>query len=459
MLDHEQLQQKMLQLVQENKQLQSYRQVNQLMLDAVHLLLNSAEEHELQQQLLALLQRIVPFETAWLVGHYGQDFVITCFFPVTQAPQVAHWQDLSPWFGEQTVNLFDIQQEPQWQQVHWPALEHMHSLLVQPLQSAHRQYYLVLLHPQIAAFESDHQEVVRQFSVLIESLLDRAELEQLMSENAALRERQHRMEQSLIQSEKMASLGQLAAGVAHELNNPLGYILSNITTFRSYIESYNKLIRLYQQLTVAEPGQAIDLQKQITELYRKDDIQFMLDDAMELVSDSIEGAMRLRDIIGSLRRFSHPDRGQLETLAINDVLESTVKIIWSEIKNKTTVNYQLSATPLMVRANPSQISQVFLNLLMNASQAMDKVGAQITITTEDDAHRVKISIADNGTGMSNATLKRIFEPFYTTKDVGKGTGLGLSLTKAIIEEHQGQIEVESTLGTGSCFTIWLPKAG
>ncbi len=459
MLDHEQLQQKMLQLVQENKQLQSYKQVNQLMLDAVHLLLNSAQEQELQQQLLALLQRIVPYDNAWLVGQYDQDFVLTSFYPITQAPALGDWQELFPWISEQTANFFDIQQEPQWPQNKWPALEQVHSLLIQPIQSAQRPYYLILMHSQIAAFESDHQEVVRQFSVLIESLLDRVELSQLMSENAALRERQQRMEQSLIQSEKMASLGQLAAGVAHELNNPLGYILSNITTFRSYIESYNRLIRLYQQLSVAEPNQTIDLQKQINELYRKDDIHFMLDDAMELVNDSIEGAMRLRDIIGSLRRFSHPDRGQLETLAINDVLESTVKIIWSEIKNKTTVNYRLSSEPLLVRVNPSQISQVFLNLLMNASQAMDKTAAQITITTESDANQVKISVQDNGSGMSSATLKRIFEPFYTTKDVGKGTGLGLSLTKAIIEEHQGRIDVESTPGVGSCFTIWLPKAG
>ena len=460
MLSHEQIQQNMLQLIHENQQLNSYRQANQLMLDAMHALLNSADAAELQQQLLVLVQSVVPFEQAWLVGERDEapTLRLLSFYPQDQVPEQHDWQQLTPWLSDQVVNLFDTQQEPLWAKVQWPALQACRSLLVQPINSAHHRYYLLLMHPQLAAFDSNHQEVIRQYSVFVAGLLDRIEVRQLLSENTTLRERQKRMEQSLIQAEKMASLGQLAAGVAHELNNPLGYILSNITTFRSYIQSYNQLIHLYRQLSAASGQGAADLQNQINELYRRDDIEFMLQDSVELVHDSIEGAMRLRDIISSLRRFSHPDRGQLEILSINDVLESTVKIIWSELKNKVTLHYQLCEQPLMVRANPSQLSQVFLNLLMNAAQAMDKSPAQIQITTALVDEQVMIRICDNGCGMSTALQKRIFEPFYTTKDVGKGTGLGLSLSKAIIEEHQGHIDVESTLGRGSCFSIMLPVA-
>lgn len=461
MLSHEQIQQNMLQLIQENQQLTSYRQANQLMLDAVGALLDSTDATELQQKLLVLVQSVVPFEQAWLISERGEEaptMRLLSVYPPAATPVLGEWQQLKPWLTDQVVNLFDTQQEPNWAQVRWPALQTCRSLLVQPIDSAHHRYYLLLMHRQLAAFDGKHQEVIRQFSVFVAGLLDRIEVRHLLSENTTLRERQKRMEQSLIQAEKMASLGQLAAGVAHELNNPLGYILSNITTFRSYIQSYNQLIHLYRQLATASGQQKSDLQNQINELYRKDDIEFMLEDSVELVHDSLEGAMRLRDIISSLRRFSHPDRGQLELLSINEVLESTVKIIWSELKNKVSLQYQLSEQPLMVNANPSQLSQVFLNLLMNAAQAMDKTPAQIQISTELVNGLVRIRICDNGCGMSPALQKRIFEPFYTTKDVGKGTGLGLSLSKAIIEEHQGQIDVESTLGRGSCFSIMLPVA-
>lgn len=458
MLSHEQVQQKMLELTQENKQLESYRQVNQLMHEAVQVLLTSAQATELPQQLLALLQRVVPYRSVWLIGAYGDGYSLTSSYPSASEVSAAVLTPLTPWLTNNITNLFDVHQESDWLGINTPQLSDVRSLLIQPIQSAHTQYFLVFMHPQLAAFDSNHQEIIRQFGVFIAGLLDRFEVQQLLSENATLRERQRRMEQSLIHAEKMASLGQLAAGVAHELNNPLGYILSNITTFRSYIQSYNQLIGLYQALRQAEPVQIIDLQKQIDELYRKDDIEFMLTDSVELVNDSIEGAMRLRDIITSLRRFSHPDRGQLETLSINEVLESTVKIIWNEIKNRTVIEYHFATELLLVRVNPSQLSQVILNLLLNASQAMDKSTAIIRIYTAAVGDSVQIKICDNGIGMSAAVMKRIFEPFYTTKDVGKGTGLGLSLSKAIIEEHQGQIDVESAPGQGSCFTIMLPRA-
>lgn len=458
MLSHEQNQQAMLQRIQASQQSDHYQQAYQLTLASVRLLFSAIDEDSLHQQMLMFIQAAVPYTRAWLVCEpidaTSQPELISVY-PSQESPP-EDWQSLKPWLTDQSFNIADTHQDPRWSTLQASSWQCYRSVLVQPVISIHLHYYLVLMHELPAAFSGSHQEVIRLYSEFIAHLMERVGLRQLMSENFQLSSRRTRMEQSLIAAEKMASLGQLAAGVAHELNNPLGYILSNITTFKSYIQSYNQLIHVYRQLVDAAGPQATELKAQLEELYRKDDIEFMLQDSVELLNDSIEGAVRLRDIISSLRRFSHPDRGQLETLLINDVLESTVKIIWSELKNRVTLTYQWADEPLYVRANPSQLSQVFLNILMNALQAMDKPQANIAISTGLVAGQVQIRICDNGCGMSPALQKRIFEPFYTTKDVGKGTGLGLSLSKAIIEEHQGHIEVESTLGAGSCFSIWLP---
>ena len=261
-----------------------------------------------------------------------------------------------------------------------------------------------------------------------------------------------------MKSEKMASLGQLAAGVAHELNNPLGYILSNISTFKSYVTTYQRLIKCYQQLSsmAVDSEEYRQQQAELKEIYKSEDIGYMLQDSIELVNDSMEGAIRLRDIINSLRRFSHPDRGQLEIVSINEILESTVKIIWSEIKTKTTVRYALATEPLLVLANPSQLSQVFLNMVMNAAQAMSGVMGKIELETFADAEQAVIRISDNGQGIPEEIINRIFDPFFTTKDVGKGTGLGLSLSKAIIDQHHGTVSVSSKIAVGTTFEIRLP---
>lgn len=450
----EELQQKILQLVEEKQKLESYQLVNQLLKNGIGLLLNQPSTRLIESFLEQLRQALlVPYGILLQHADLWRPYAETD----ADASSEVDWLAWQPMFQTRHRNIVDTQLLSEWPALSQGPLMPFRSLLLVPIQTRTQQYQLLLGHPSTAWFSGVREQIALQCTDFIAALLEHAELAALESENISLRERQLRMEQSLIQSEKMASLGQLAAGVAHELNNPLGYILSNITTFRSYVESYNRIIALYRardQLPVAEQAA---LTEQIQQAFAKDDLEFMLGDAAELISDSLEGAMRLRDIISSLRRFSHPDRGQIEELLVRDIIESTVKIIWSEIKNKTTIEYRFAQEPLWVKANPSQLSQVVLNLLMNASQAMNKPSAKIMIETEGTEQMVLIRIRDNGSGMSQALQKRIFEPFYTTKDVGKGTGLGLSLSKAIIDEHHGQLEVDSVLGEGSCFTIHLPR--
>ncbi len=453
------LQQKVIELTFENKQLQHYKQINQLILRGLNTLLTLDNKQEIFLQFFDLLKDVIHFSQASILQltEQQQVLVLASSLPVTELSRVEQ-QQLLAFLPKDAANFFDVRSSSAWQQhfaARWPACT---SLLIQPFHTSRAAYYLLLSDSQAGAFDAGQQLLINQFVGFAANTMERIETRQILRQSEQLQQQHQQMRQSLIQSEKMASLGQLAAGVAHELNNPLGYLLSNISTFQAYLHTYNQMIAAYQQLSRLEPGSAeyLQLLQHITVEAQQQDLAFILTDSVELINDSLEGAMRLRDIINSLRRFSHPDRGVMEQVSVNDILQSTMRMIFSEIKNKTTVQYQLTESLPPVLANPSQLSQVFLNVVMNAAQAMTQKMGQIVITSRQLGTEVQLQITDNGSGIAPEHLSRIFDPFFTTKDVGKGTGLGLSLCKAIVDEHGGSIEVRSELGRGSTFLINFP---
>lgn len=259
-------------------------------------------------------------------------------------------------------------------------------------------------------------------------------------------------QQQLLQSEKMASIGQLAAGVAHEINNPIGYVNSNFGALNDYVNDLLKLIDAYKAYEVAHPE--IEELKVVRELERSIDIAFVRKDVVGLLEESAEGIKRVRKIVRDLREFSHVSEENMKPVDLTVGIESTLNIARNETKYKAEVVKRFGQIP-QVECVPSQINQVFMNLIVNAAQAIEERGT-ITITTRDEPGSVIVEVSDTGPGIAPEILGRIFEPFFTTKDVGKGTGLGLSLSYSIIENHHGSIEVESELGKGTTFRIRLP---
>ena len=261
----------------------------------------------------------------------------------------------------------------------------------------------------------------------------------------------------LHQSEKLASLGQLAAGVAHEINNPIGYVSSNLNTLNKYIAIYDKTIDQLQAQTLAPPaaGQAPTAAKPAPA--KTPNHQAIRQDVQDLLRETQEGITRVKNIIQDLKDFSRSNAAQNFILAdLQQGLRSTLNIVAGEVKPRAELDLQLSPLP-DVECVPSQINQVFLNMVVNAAQAMPKDHkGKITIRCGVAPDTVWFEFEDNGVGMDAATIARIFDPFFTTKDVGTGTGLGLSVSLGIVKRHGGQILVHSTPGVGTTFKIELP---
>ena len=258
----------------------------------------------------------------------------------------------------------------------------------------------------------------------------------------------------LLQSEKLASIGQLAAGVAHEINNPIGFVNSNLGTLKNYVDQLMGLIgdisTTIEPLLAGNP----EAKKSIDALKRKADLDFLREDIGALITESIDGTTRVRQIVQDLRDFSRTGEIAMEWVDLHAGLESTLNVVANEIKYKAEIVRDYGTLP-RVECRPSQINQVFMNLLVNAAQAIPQKG-RITLKSGCADDKVWVSVSDTGNGIPPEIMARIFDPFFTTKPVGKGTGLGLSVSYGIIEKHGGRIEVASQPGEGTTFTVWLP---
>ncbi len=260
------------------------------------------------------------------------------------------------------------------------------------------------------------------------------------------------VQSQIIQQEKMASIGQLSAGIAHEINNPVSFITGNLDILKKYVETVMEVIRVEEEIIKNSiPPAALEA---LDEMKRKKKFDYVLKDIGYLITQSLEGSERIKRIVSDLKAFSRMEDDIPAMEDINRGLESTINIVWNEIKYKAELEKVLGELPL-TSCNISRLNQVFMNLLVNAAQAIEKQG-KITVTTRSDGNDIFISVADTGAGISPENLKKVFDPFFTTKEKGAGTGLGLSISYDIVKKHGGDITVESQAGEGTTFTVRIP---
>ncbi len=279
--------------------------------------------------------------------------------------------------------------------------------------------------------------------------------------NSAYKELKESQDQ-LIQSEKMASLGQMVAGIAHEINTPLGYVNNNVSIVNNLFLSMNTLTKglgnVYQE-AIKIPHDKKILSSHLVQVlrqYRRMQQDGIVEEAKELLEDSSHGLNDIAELVKNLKSFSRLDMRAIERFNVCDGLDSTLKIA-NSILRKSNVDVIKNYIPdALIDCNPSKINQVFLNIITNAAQAIPESGGQLTINVEKIGNNVRVGFVDTGEGMDEETQSKIFDPFFTTKPVGEGTGLGMSISYKIVKEHKGRIEVESEKGRGAVITVEFP---
>lgn len=257
----------------------------------------------------------------------------------------------------------------------------------------------------------------------------------------------------IIHQEKLATIGQLSAGIAHEINNPTGFVKSNLQSLKRYATNITNALSDIDNFIQNQPKN-LTIKDMFIEVKEKWDIDYILEDIGDTIDESNEGIARIETIVKSLKNFSRPDKDTHELYSINECIENTLKLVSGDIKYHTKINVVLKDIPLIL-GNSGAMSQVILNLLVNAADAIKKNGI-INISTYSIKEEIYIDVTDNGSGMPKELYSKVFDPFFTTKEVGHGTGLGLSISHGIIKKHGGRITVDSKENIGTTFSIILP---
>ncbi|NRQ42716.1 hypothetical protein HRH59_09090 [Rheinheimera sp. YQF-2] len=453
MSQSEKQQELLLQLKVENQQLLKFKKLNNLMRDTLETFTAKGRQQSPFTSLFALLHQELQADEQLIIALNDDETsfsILDATAPGLKnlAAPFLHTQNKTKSeqhiFSQSTV-FFDLALSPKWPAAFRSMLPKAKSALIQPIRIGQHHYAIVLLSDQPKTFTIEAKIVVASYSNFIASFLSLFENQRLAAERDQLFAQQKRIEQSMVQQDKLAAIGQLAAGVAHELNNPLGFVYSNLNTLQVYMQTVQRFIH-----------SAYSIAPELKDIAAATNLNYILEDSFELIEESLDGARRSRDIINNLRTFSHPDDTSASKVDLLELLESTIRIANTQIKRHATLTLSKDIDSALVNGNATQLSQVLLNLINNAYHAIKHKQGLIVISVTQLGRWLTLKITDNGCGIEDSVLPHIFEPFFTTKDVGLGTGLGLSISRAIVEQHNGCLALEHTSPNGSVFVVSLP---
>jgi len=366
------------------------------------------------------------------------------------------WQ-IKPWLQgyEDIVNPFLTQSELCWHRIEYKSIGNNaiystlfrnDTLLYLVVKITETERRLILFDISHFCYGDDFKQTLgiaaQQFGAAIKRRMTKVELAYNYRDLRNTVNELRATQQQLIHSEKMSSLGQLAAGVAHEINNPIGYISSNLNVLKDYLKIYE---HAFSQLPLTI----------VQQFNNTKELSFARNDVNELLHSCIIGVERVTDIVASLKTFSRKEQDDFSAVSINDVIESALKIVWNKLKYDYEIVQELSLNLPKIQGNYGQLQQVFVNLFVNAAQAMDESG-ELRIDSNFIDNAIEVNVHDTGCGMNESVIRHLFEPFYTTKDESEGTGLGLSVSYAIVEKHNALISVNSKPNQGCTFTLKFP---
>lgn len=442
----EELREKAWQLSYENQQLRRYKDINSLMRDAIAVMINERNPQTLFRHLFAITSQVmgehqqVIFQR--LNAHSSKAKLLSSALSEdTYTPADTFTIDH---LFDKAYNFFNVKISSQWPETLNDFFSNVTSVISHPMSTPTGEYLLIIASPNLGQFSNDNATTLKHYAGFISGVLTLIETQRLATERDALLVQQARIQQSLERQEKLASIGQLAAGVAHELNNPLGFIQSNLVTLQSYVEHISQFIK------------DASSHSETAALAKKYDLEFIKEDMLDLMNDCLSGASKATGIVQNLRSYSHPNTDNAEITNIEEVVNSTLTIAATNIKHKASMVVDIIDHHCRVLINKNHLSQIILNLVTNAAQAIKHDQGEINIRVQKVEKYCVILVEDNGMGINETSLPYIFDPFYTTKQVGEGTGLGLSLSRNLAEQAKGTLTLDATGPKGSRFALTLP---
>lgn len=447
MSEIERLKAQVTQLKYEKQQLTRFKHINQMMLDGLDAMLISESHEEVFERLFDVIGNVLGSEGVIILHHNENDCIVslvTSSMPLPANLITIPYTDVSGLFT-QTVNLRNVSQVEWWKTHFSTHFGQYRSVLTHPVKTSLSSYVWMVVSRNNGAFSKQLEEILVSFSSFVANTMSQFEARNAVIEREALLQKQQRIEKSMVKQEKMASLGQLTAGVAHELNNPLGFINSNLYSLQEYI-------RLIDNFTV----QARATSEELANAYHDAELDFVISDTNDLIDESLNGIQRACDIIYNLKAFSHPDDKTISRLNYADVLHKAFSIIRTQAKGSAELEIVIEYEEQWVLGNATQLAQVLINLISNAIQAVKISEGKIQVHSWVNDNVVHTTVTDNGAGIAETSVEHIFEPFYTTKDVGQGTGLGLSISRALIEQHNGELKLDYTNSGGTQFHFLIP---